>query len=241
MDLLGTSLQESARRAAGSFLSPLTNAIGEQRRLVDSLAIVSKTRVEECKHMMVWSKAQTEDVGDVLIKMNLLIRKISDYEIRFGEQYEGFREKIKYLRTKDDSLCEMGRRQADIQTKILDASKTHRTEDILQSARIALENWQNLVMVDPNSIVVHPPPSRTNSEISISTISSTQTLPVLLPGTATNSDSESDSDVEFVQAPSTPLKAKPSVVRNQSRKRISRHPSKKRPWAPPLDPPSHPN
>ncbi|KAG0232634.1 hypothetical protein BGX31_005075 [Mortierella sp. GBA43] len=285
MDLLGTSLQESARRAAGSFLSPLTNAIGEQRRLVDSLAIVSKTRVEECKHMMVWSKAQ-----DVLIKMNLLIRKISDYEIRFGEQYEGFREKIKYLRTKDDSLCEMGRRQADIQTKILDASKSklrsakalllqkelddiqrqskptetklqklkreiikdayteqlnailelgkkmqiigehgkdliqlldhptrtkadaHRTEDILQSARIALENWQNLVMVDPNSIVVHPPPSRTNSEISISTISSTQTLPVLLPGTATNSDSESDSDVEFVQAPSTPLKAKPSVV-----------------------------
>lgn len=58
MDILGTHLQESARRAAGSFLSPLTNAIGEQRRLVESLALVSKVRVEECKHMMVWSKAQ---------------------------------------------------------------------------------------------------------------------------------------------------------------------------------------
>lgn len=54
----------------------------------------------------------------------MLIRKISDYEIRFGTQYESFREKIKYLRTKDDSLCEMGRRQADIQTKIMDASKS---------------------------------------------------------------------------------------------------------------------
>lgn len=56
--------------------------------------------------------------------MNLLIRKISDYEIRFGSQYEGFREKIKYLRTKDDSLCEIGRRQADLQAKILEASKS---------------------------------------------------------------------------------------------------------------------
>jgi hypothetical protein len=59
MDLLNLPhLHESARRAAGSFLSPLTNAIGEQRRLVDSLAVVSKVRVEECKHMMVWSKSQ---------------------------------------------------------------------------------------------------------------------------------------------------------------------------------------
>lgn len=61
MDLLNLPhLQESARRAAGSFLSPLTNAIGEQRRLVDSLAVVSKVRVEECKHMMVWSKSQVQ-------------------------------------------------------------------------------------------------------------------------------------------------------------------------------------
>ncbi len=62
MDLLNiqSHLQESARRAAGSFLSPLTNAIGEQRRLVDSLAVVSKVRVEECKHMMVWSKSQVQ-------------------------------------------------------------------------------------------------------------------------------------------------------------------------------------
>ncbi|KAI9241031.1 MAG: Eisosome component PIL1/LSP1 [Podila humilis] len=74
--------------------------------------------------MMVWSKSQTDDVGDVLLKLNLLIRKISDYEIRFGSQYEGFREKIKYLRTKDDSLCEMGRRQSDLQARILDASKS---------------------------------------------------------------------------------------------------------------------
>ena len=60
MDLLGlqSHLQDSARRAAGSFLSPLTNAIGEQRRLIDSLAVVSKVRVDECKHMMEWSKTQ---------------------------------------------------------------------------------------------------------------------------------------------------------------------------------------
>lgn len=62
MDLLNLPhLQESARRAAGSFLSPLTNAIGEQRRLVDSLTVVSKVRVEECKHMMVWSKSQVQN------------------------------------------------------------------------------------------------------------------------------------------------------------------------------------
>jgi hypothetical protein len=65
MDLLNLPhLQESARRAAGSFLSPLTNAIGEQRRLVDSLAVVSKVRVEECKHMMVWSKSQVRTGND---------------------------------------------------------------------------------------------------------------------------------------------------------------------------------
>ncbi|KAF9950782.1 hypothetical protein BGZ65_006380, partial [Modicella reniformis] len=302
MDLLGTHLQESARRAAGSFLSPLTNAIGEQRRLVDSLAIVSKIRVEECKHMMVWSKAQTEDLGDVLLKLNLLIRKISDYEIRFGTQYESFREKVKYLRTKDDSLCEMGRRQVDLQTKILDASKSklrsaralllqkelddiqkdsaptetklqrlkreivkgayteqlnaiielgkkmqiigehgkqliqhidtpgckgdansRKTEDILQSARLALENWEKLVMVDPDTIMVHPPPPpRTNSELSISSvrtdlsISSTQTFPLLSVRESrhggSDSESESDSDQEYVEAVSLPLKTKPSVV-----------------------------
>ncbi|KAK3814461.1 MAG: Eisosome component PIL1-domain-containing protein [Benniella sp.] len=126
MDMLGlrSHIQESARQAAGSFLTPLTNAIAEQRRLVDSLALVSKIRVEECRHMMTWSKYQTEDLGDVLLKLNLLIRKISDYEIRFGTQYEGFREKVKYLRTKDDTLCEMGRRQTDLQTKIVEASKS---------------------------------------------------------------------------------------------------------------------
>lgn len=58
------------------------------------------------------------------MKLNLLIRKISDYEIRFGMQYEGFREKVKYLRTKDDTLCEMGRRQTDLQTKIIETSKS---------------------------------------------------------------------------------------------------------------------
>ncbi|KAF9361868.1 hypothetical protein BGX34_006853 [Mortierella sp. NVP85] len=121
MDMLGlrSHIQESARQAAGSFLTPLTNAIAEQRRLVDSLGLVSKIRVEECRHMMTWSKYQ-----DVLLKLNLLIRKISDYEIRFGMQYEGFREKVKYLRTKDDTLCEMGRRQTDLQTKIVEASKS---------------------------------------------------------------------------------------------------------------------
>lgn len=67
------------------------------------------------------------------MKLNLLIRKISDYEIRFGTQYESFREKIKYLRTKDDSLCEMGRRQADLQQKILEASKSR-----LRSAKARL-------------------------------------------------------------------------------------------------------
>lgn len=50
--------QESARRAAGTFLTPLTNAISEQKRLIESLAVVSKVRVEECKHMMLWSKSQ---------------------------------------------------------------------------------------------------------------------------------------------------------------------------------------
>ncbi|KAG0368645.1 hypothetical protein BGZ54_001504 [Gamsiella multidivaricata] len=292
MDLLGTHLQESARRAAGSFLSPLTNAIGEQRRLVESLAVVSKVRVEECKHMMVWSKSQTDDLGDVLLKLNLLIRKISDYEIRFGTQYESFREKVKYLRTKDDSLCEMGRRQSDLQNKILDASKSRlrsakalllqkelddiqkasaptetklqklkrevikgayteqlnaiielgrkmqiigehgkqllehidlpasiddgrKTEDILQAARIALENWDQFVMVDPHSVVVHPPPPppRSMSNISIDNI---QTLAVSESQTASiadsGSDSDSESDQDYVAAPSTPLKSKPSVA-----------------------------
>lgn len=67
MELLGTHFQESARRAAGSFLSPLTNAIGEQRRLVESLAVVSKVRVEECKHMMVWSKSQVQELANVSV------------------------------------------------------------------------------------------------------------------------------------------------------------------------------
>ncbi len=69
----------------------------------------------------------------MLLKLNLLIRKISDYEIRFGTQYESFREKIKYLRTKDDSLCEMGRRQAELQQKIFEASKSR-----LRSAKAKL-------------------------------------------------------------------------------------------------------
>ncbi|KAG0335646.1 hypothetical protein BG000_007358 [Podila horticola] len=227
--------QESARRAAGTFLTPLTNAISEQKRLIESLAVVSKVRVEECKHMMLWSKSQTEDIGDVLLKLNLLIRKISDYEIRFGSQYGEFREKIKYLRTKDDTLCEMGQRQNELQMRILEASKNklrsakakiwqsepddiqkndvasvtklqqlkrqlikdayteqlnaivefgkkmqiigehglqllehidipgaagdgRETEEILQSARINLENWDKLVMVNPQAVVVHPPP-----------------------------------------------------------------------------------
>ncbi|GJJ68402.1 hypothetical protein EMPS_00748 [Entomortierella parvispora] len=310
MDLLGlqSHLQDSARRAAGSFLSPLTNAIGEQRRLIDSLAVVSKVRVEECKHMMDWSKTQTDDLGDVLLKLNLLIRKISDYEIRFGTQYESFREKIKYLRTKDDSLCEMGRRQSDLQQKILEASKSRlrtakakllqteldqiqkesaptetklqhlkrqlikgayteelnaiielgkkmqiigehgmqlldhidlplppgavadgrKTEDILQAARIALENWDQLVMVDPQSVVVHPPPppppARSMSEVSQASVEEIQTLAVKESRTATAStDSasepeDSDSDVEFVQAPTSPLKAKPSVALSTDQK-----------------------
>ncbi|KAG0092258.1 hypothetical protein BGZ93_006298 [Podila epicladia] len=290
MELLGSHFQESARRAAGSFLSPLTNAIGEQRRLVESLAVVSKIRVEECKHMMVWSKSQTDDVGDVLLKLNLLIRKISDYEIRFGSQYEGFREKIKYLRTKDDSLCEMGRRQAELQAKILETSKSklrsakakllqselddiqkgnapaetelqrlkrelikaayteqlnaiielgkkmqiigdhgkqllehidlpgtpsdgRKTEDILQSARITLESWDKLVMVNPEAVVVHPPPaiSLARTSIEVNTLAVSEA-----PSNSESSgvsDSESDDDEEeFVQAPSTPLKAKASVI-----------------------------
>ncbi|KAF9152267.1 hypothetical protein BGX20_005195, partial [Mortierella sp. AD010] len=114
MQSIKSQIQESARHAAGQFLTPLSNAIAEQRRLVESLALVSKVRVEECKHMMTWSKYQTEDLADVLLKLNLLIRKISDYELRFGTQYEQFREKIKVLRTKDDTLCEMGRVQTDL-------------------------------------------------------------------------------------------------------------------------------
>ncbi|KAG0256687.1 hypothetical protein DFQ27_005547 [Actinomortierella ambigua] len=241
MDLLGSHFSESARRAAGSFLSPLTNAIGEQRRLVESLNAVSKVRVEECKHMMIWSKSQ-----DVLLKLNLLIRKVSDYEVRFGNQYESFREKIKYLRTKDDSLCEIGRRQVELQQKIIDSSKSHfrsakvklfqseldsmkresgptatklqtlkrqlikdaytiqlnaiielgrkmqiigehgkqllehidlpqaegsysgglKTEDILQSARLTLERWEQFMLVDPQSIVFHAPESSDDEELS---------------------------------------------------------------------------
>ncbi|KAF9582887.1 hypothetical protein BGW38_010623 [Lunasporangiospora selenospora] len=115
---------DGARYAAGSFLSPLTNAIGEQRRLVESLAVVSKVRVEECKHMMVWSKSQTEDLADVLLKLNLLVRKISDYETQFGNQYEQFRDKIKHLRSKDDTPCEMGQKQAELQQKITEVSKS---------------------------------------------------------------------------------------------------------------------
>ncbi|KAI8596845.1 Eisosome component PIL1-domain-containing protein [Dissophora ornata] len=247
MDLLNirSHFNESTRQAASTFLTPLTNAIGEQRRLVESLAIVSKVRVDECKHMMTWSKYQTEDLGDVLLKLNLLIRKISDYEIRFGTQYEGFREKIKYLRTKDNTLCEMGRLQTDLQTKIYESSKSklrsakalllqkelddiqkdsepqetqlqylkrrlikeayteqmnaivelgkkmqiigehgmlliehidltcttdsyddgHETEDILKAARIALENWDQHGIVDPQVATAHPPPP---SSISLS-------------------------------------------------------------------------
>ncbi|KAF9542061.1 hypothetical protein EC957_002354 [Mortierella hygrophila] len=122
MDMINSGrsrLHDGARYAAGSFMNPLTNAIGEQRRLVDSLSAVSKARVEECKHMMAWSKSQ-----DVLLKLNLLIRKISDYELRFGSQYEDFREKIKVLRTRDDTLCEMGRFQNDIQTKLVEKGKS---------------------------------------------------------------------------------------------------------------------
>ncbi|KAF9935321.1 hypothetical protein BGZ67_003454 [Mortierella alpina] len=248
MDLLNirSHFQEGARMAAGSFMSPLTNAIGEQRRLVESLAVVSKVRVDECKHMMTWSKSQTEDLGDVLLKLNLLIRKISDYEIKFGSQYEQFREKVKYLRTKDDTLCEMGRRQTDLQTKIVESSKNRlrtakallmqkeleeiqketepdatklqhlkrqlikdaytvqlnaiielgkkmqiigehgnqllehidltcsatsyndgrETEDILQAARIALENWDQLVKADSHAVIVHPPPAVSVSDVS---------------------------------------------------------------------------
>ncbi|KAG0040950.1 hypothetical protein BGZ82_005501 [Podila clonocystis] len=249
--------QESARRAAGTFLTPLTNAISEQKRLIESLAVVSKVRVEECKHMMLWSKSQTEDIGDVLLKLNLLIRKISDYEIRFGSQYGEFREKIKYLRTKDDTLCEMGQRQNELQMRILEASKNklrsakakiwqsepddiqkndvasatklqqlkrqlikdayteqlnaivefgkklqiigehglqllehidipgaagdgRETEEILQSARINLENWDELVMVNPQAVVVHPPPGVSLSGTSgdpPSTIAVTLALP----------------------------------------------------------------
>ncbi|KAF9950931.1 hypothetical protein BGZ72_007485 [Mortierella alpina] len=243
MDLLNirSHFQEGARMAAGSFMSPLTNAIGEQRRLVESLAVVSKIRVDECKHMMTWSKSQ-----DVLLKLNLLIRKISDYEIKFGSQYEQFREKVKYLRTKDDTLCEMGRRQTDLQTKIVESSKNRlrtakallmqkeleeiqketepdatklqhlkrqlikdaytvqlnaiielgkkmqiigehgnqllehidltcsatsyndgrETEDILQAARIALENWDQLVKADSHAVIVHPPPAVSVSDVS---------------------------------------------------------------------------
>ncbi|KAG0336453.1 hypothetical protein BG004_008060 [Podila humilis] len=285
MDLLNIQnhLQEGARRAAGTFLTPLTNAIGEQKRLIESLAVVSKVRVEECKHMMLWSKSQakvaedseealmaemmkqmegmaeggdfqnvlegmmeqlmSKDIlyepmfdlqqKDVLLKLNLLIRKISDYEIRFGAQYGDFREKIKHLRTKDDTLCEMGQRQNELQMRVIEASKSklrsakakiwqselddfqkkdedvtklqqlkrelikaayaeqlnaivefgkklqiigehglqllehidvpgatpndgRETEDILQSARINLENWDKLVMVNPQSVVIHP-------------------------------------------------------------------------------------
>jgi hypothetical protein len=58
------------------------------------------------------------------LKLNLLIRKISDYELRFGSQYEEFREKIKLLRTKDDTLCEMGRFQNDLQTKLVEKGKS---------------------------------------------------------------------------------------------------------------------
>ncbi|CAO3567490.1 unnamed protein product [Mortierella alpina] len=248
MDLLDirSHFQEGARMAAGSFLSPLTNAIGEQRKLVESLAVVSKVRVDECKHMMTWSKSQTEDLGDVLLKLNLLIRKISDYEIKFGSQYEQFREQVKYLRTKDDTLCEMGRRQTDLQTKIVESSKNRlrtakallmqkeleqiqketepdasklqhlkrqlikdaytlqlnaiielgkkmqiigehgnqllghidltcsatsyndgrETEDILQAARIALENWDQLVKADAHAVIVHPPPAVSVSDVS---------------------------------------------------------------------------
>ncbi|KAG0023257.1 hypothetical protein BGZ81_008185 [Podila clonocystis] len=249
--------QESARRAAGTFLTPLTNAISEQKRLIESLAVVSKVRVEECKHMMLWSKSQTEDIGDVLLKLNLLIRKISDYEIRFGSQYGEFREKIKYLRTKDDTLCEMGQRQNELQMRILEASKNklrsakakiwqsepddiqkndvasvtklqqlkrqlikdayteqlnaivefgkklqiigehglqllehidipgaagdgRETEEILQSARINLENWDKLVMVNPQAVVVHPPPGVSLSGTSADP-SSTITVTLALP------------------------------------------------------------
>ncbi|KAF9301893.1 hypothetical protein BGZ74_006140 [Mortierella antarctica] len=249
--------QESARRAAGTFLTPLTNAISEQKRLIESLAVVSKVRVEECKHMMLWSKSQTEDIGDVLLKLNLLIRKISDYEIRFGSQYGEFREKIKYLRTKDDTLCEMGQRQNELQMRILEASKNklrsakakiwqsepddtqkndvasvtklqqlkrqlikdayteqlnaivefgkklqiigehgvqllehidipgaagdgRETEEILQSARINLENWDKLVMVNPQAVVVHPPPGVSLSETSVDS-SSTITVTLAPP------------------------------------------------------------
>ncbi|KAF8960849.1 hypothetical protein BGZ46_001492, partial [Entomortierella lignicola] len=219
------SLQETARHAAGTFLTPLANAIAEQRRLVESLSLVSKVRVEECKHMMTWSKYQ-----DVLLKLNLLIRKISDYELRFGTQYEQFREKIKFLRTKDDTLCEAGRMQTDLveasltklksaknkllqrddqaqpepgsvqlqqlKRKLIKEAYTHQmdsvielgrklqiigehgkklldhidescsdepysqgraTEDILQAARISLENWDQDVTVLTQSVVVSPP------------------------------------------------------------------------------------
>ncbi|KAF9433777.1 DnaJ (Hsp40), sub C, member 17 [Entomortierella beljakovae] len=233
MQSIKSHIQEGARYAAGQLQTPLTNAISEQRRLIENLANVSRVRVEECKHMMTWSKYQTEDLGDVLLKLNLLVRKISDYELRFGTQYEQFREQIKFLRTKDDAWCEAGRAQLDL----MEASKTrfryatkkllqkeaediqqendygppqlqqlkrkvikeaytnqldsiielgrkmqiigehgkrlldhididcsgspynegHATENILQAARIALENWDQIVVINANSVLVHPP------------------------------------------------------------------------------------
>ncbi|GJJ68399.1 hypothetical protein EMPS_00745 [Entomortierella parvispora] len=103
-----------------------------------------------------------------------------------------------------------------------------KTEDILQAARIALENWDQLVMVDPQSVVVHPPPppppARSTSEVSQASVEEIQTLAVKESRTATAStDSasepeDSDSDVEFVQAPTSPLKAKPSVALSTDQK-----------------------
>ncbi|KAF9926266.1 hypothetical protein FBU30_004126 [Linnemannia zychae] len=117
-------LHDGARYAAGPFMNPLTSAISEQRRLVDGLSAVSKARVEECKHMMAWSKSQTDDLADVLLKLNLLIRKISDYEYQFGVRYQEFRERIKVLRAKDDTLCDMGRIQNDLQSKLVEKGKS---------------------------------------------------------------------------------------------------------------------
>lgn len=73
MDLLNirSHFHDGARQAAGTFLSPLTNAIGEQRRLVESMAMVSRVRVEECKHMMAWGKCQVSHLSSSGLKGTL--------------------------------------------------------------------------------------------------------------------------------------------------------------------------
>ncbi|KAI9095543.1 Eisosome component PIL1-domain-containing protein [Phlyctochytrium arcticum] len=134
---------QSLRRSMVSLNAPdhpeLTVLITEEKDVMKTLQKYSKEKVEAGKYMAVWGKTEHADLTDITEKYSTLFEEFSKFHSNLVEGYDGYRVRLKEMKTREDSLHGLRKRFKDLQDKFKDAIKKQKPTEGLKLELTAVD------------------------------------------------------------------------------------------------------